>query len=88
MKDLIGYYEKYKEKMNMADFALLKTALISFGVLGGLLVPKAHRKKAAVTACAVYSISIVPIMAKFLGVVLENSKPADEDQEQGAQGTD
>ncbi len=74
MKELIGYAQKYKSQMNLADFALIKFCLISIGVLVGLGVPKKHKKKVSAIAGVAFIVTYAPLMTKFLGIVLENSE--------------
>ncbi len=74
MKELIGYAEKFKSQMNLADFALVKFCLISIGVLTGLGVPKKHRKHASAIAGVVFVVTYAPLMTKFLRIVLKNSE--------------
>lgn len=74
MKEWIGYANKYMEKMNIADVALLKACVFSLGMLAGAGIPKPHRKKAMVTAGIVFACTYGPLMTKFFRVVLGEAK--------------
>jgi len=70
MIDLIKCAQKYKSKMNIMDFALLKICLSSIGVLIGLGVPARCKKSVAAGAGIVFASSYIPLMTKFLSVVM------------------
>ncbi|PKM83881.1 MAG: permease of phosphate ABC transporter [Firmicutes bacterium HGW-Firmicutes-11] len=74
MKELLNYGKKYMEKMNVADMAMLKTCVLSLGVLIGVSIPKTHKKKATAVASVAFAFTYAPLMTKFLSVVLDESK--------------
>ncbi len=78
MKEILRYSNKYLEKMNICDVALLKVCLCSLGVLVGVCVPKKYKKKVATTAGITYLVTYAPLMTKFLKVIIEESKPKEK----------
>ncbi len=73
MKEL---FIRVRNNMNMADFAFLKTALLSLGAIAGLLVPKKQKKNALTCASVVYSISIAALIARCVCIL--NGNPGKE----------
>ena len=73
MKELLKYAQKYKERMNLMDFALLKFCLFSAGVMIGVGVPKKCKKRVAIGAGLVFVLTYAPLITKLLGVVAEDS---------------
>lgn len=74
MKDLCKHVKKYKEQMNILDFALLKICLTSMGMLIGIGIPKPCKKKAAICLSALFAFTYAPLVTKFLNIVLSDSK--------------
>ena len=70
MKKLFYYADRYLQKSDWKDMAMLKFCLFSIGILAGMKIP--IRNKAAVLALLVFLITYIPLMAKFIGVVTEN----------------
>ncbi len=71
MKNLFCYAEKYIERSDWKDFAMLKFCLFAMGVLAGMRIPAKNRKQAGVIAAAVFVVTYIPLMAKFFSVVRE-----------------
>jgi len=74
MKDLCKHIKNYKNQLSLFDFALLKICLTSMGLLIGMGIPKSHKKKAAACLSVIFVFSYAPLVTKFLGVVLADSK--------------
>lgn len=74
MKDLYKHVKKYKDQMNVLDFALLKICLTSMGVLIGMGIPKPRKKKAAICLSTIFAFTYAPLVTKFLGIVLSDSR--------------
>lgn len=72
MKRLFYYADKYVEKSSWKDFALVKLCLFSMGILAGMRIPEKHRKTAGWIAAAVFMMTYIPLMAKFISVIVEN----------------
>lgn len=74
MKKLFCYAEKYIAKSDWKDFAMLKFCLFSMGILAGMQIPKRNRKQAGWIAAAVFTGTYIPLMAKFLSVLMEREE--------------
>lgn len=74
MKKLFCCADRYLQKSDWRDMAMLKFCLFSLGILAGMRIPAGNRKKAAVTALCVFLITYIPLMAKFIGVVTEKEE--------------
>ncbi len=78
MKNLFCYADKYLQKSDWKDIALIKFCLFSMGVLIGILIgrrwPKKNRKAAVMTAMLVFIGTYIPLMTKFFGIVMEKEE--------------
>lgn len=78
MNNLFGYADKYLQKSDWKDIALLKFCLFSMGVLMGILIgrrwPKKNRKAAVMAAMLVFIGTYIPLMTKFFGIVMEKEE--------------
>ncbi len=71
VKKLFGYADRYLEKSDWKDLAMIKFCLFSMGVLAGMCIPEKKQKMAAWIAAAVFAATYIPLMAKFFSVVRE-----------------
>lgn len=74
MKKLFCYADRYLEKSDWRDIAMLKFCLFSMGILVGIRIPEKNRKQAGCIGAAVFLVTYVPLMAKFISVILEKEK--------------
>ncbi len=74
MNKLFGYANRYLEKSDWRDIAMLKFCLFSMGILAGIRIPEKNRKQAGCVAAAVFVATYIPLMAKFISVILEKEK--------------
>ncbi len=74
MNKLFCYANRYLEKSDWKDIAMLKFCLFSIGVLAGMRIPEKNRKQAGCVAAAVFVATYIPLMAKFFSVILEKDK--------------
>ena len=78
MKNLFGYADKYLQKSDWKDIALLKFCLFSMGVLMGILIgrrwSKKNRKAAVMAAMLVFIGTYIPLLTKFFGIVMEKEE--------------
>ena len=74
MKKLFYYADRYLQKSDWKDMAMLKFCLFSIGILAGMRIPVRNKKKAAVLALLVFLITYIPLMAKFVGGVTEKKE--------------
>ena len=70
MKKLLSAADAYIAKMNWKDMALVKLCLCAVGMLLGLAAPKRARKWVALGAGLVFLATYVPLMGKFLPILL------------------
>lgn len=66
MKKLFDYADKFIRRSTWKDFALLKFCLFAIGVLAGMQIPEKNRKTARVASAVVFTVTYIPLMAKFL----------------------
>lgn len=79
MKRLLLGAKRYRSELTDAEFALLKSCILAGGILIGLAMPKGSEKKKLVAtgAATVFSVTFVPLFAKFLNA-LKKEKDAQE----------
>lgn len=71
MKKLFGYAEKYIARSDWKDLAMLKFCLFAMGILAGMRIPEKNRKQAGLVAAAIFTVTYIPLMAKFFSVIRE-----------------
>lgn len=70
MKRLISYADRYMEKANWKDIALLKTSLCSLGIVIGASASEKTKKPLKDIAKVLFVITYIPIMIKAISVFL------------------
>lgn len=71
---LFTYADRYLKQSSWKDLALVKFCLCAIGVLLGLAVPRSRRRQVAFGALVVFATTYVPLMAKFLHVVMQTRR--------------
>ena len=71
MKKLFYYADRYLQKSDWKDMAMLKFCLFSIGILLGMQIPARDKKKAGIAAGVLFLITYVPLMTKFIGVLTD-----------------
>ncbi len=74
MKKLFYYADKYIEKSDWKDLAMLKLCLFAIGILGGMRISEKNRKQAGWIAAAVFVATYIPLMAKFFSVIAQREE--------------
>jgi len=69
MSKLINSANEFIKQCQWTDIALLKFCLCALGIMIGLGVSKNKKKPVFITAFAVFIITYIPLMAKYLLVV-------------------
>lgn len=69
MKKLFDYANEYVQQSDWKDMALLKFCLASMGLLIGVSLSQRMKKWAAFGAAAVFIVTYLPLITKFLGIV-------------------
>ncbi len=70
MKKLFDYANAYAKQSSWKDFALIKFCLCAIGIIIGVLLPKTVTKPALIIAGAVFVITYIPLMVKFIKVIV------------------
>ena len=71
MKTLFVYADRYLEKSSWKDLALIKFCLFAIGVMAGICIPERGRQCAVRIAAFVFAVTYIPLMTKFLGIVID-----------------
>lgn len=74
MKRLLDSANEYLRRCDWRDIAVLKFCLLSIGLLAGMEVPEKYRNTARIAASAVFVLTYIPTMTKFLCVLTKDSK--------------
>lgn len=74
MKNLFSCADEYLRRCSWKDIALLKFCLFSMGILAGMQVLKKDKKKVRIAASVVFVITYIPLMTKFLKVVVDKKE--------------
>ena len=74
MKQLFGFVDVYLARSDWKDLTLIKFCLFSMGLLAGMVIPRKSRKPAGIAAAIVFVLTYVPLMAKFFGIVFEDTE--------------
>ncbi len=76
MKTLFASADEYLQNSDWKDIAVLKLCLLSLGLLAGMQLPEKHRKTARVAAVVLFVATYIPLMAKFLSILVRKSRKA------------
>lgn len=76
MKTLFASADEYLQNSDWKDIAVLKLCLLSLGLLAGMQLPEKHRKTARVAAVVIFVATYIPLMAKFLSILVRKSRKA------------
>lgn len=74
MKRLFAYADEYVKQSDWKDMALLKFCLCAAGILIGVALPAKAKKTAVFAAIAVFIATYLPLMSKFLRIILAGEK--------------
>ena len=76
MKCLFSCANQYVKESDWKDFALVKLCLCAIGVMIGLAVPKKKKKMPLLIAAIVFIATYIPLMTKFLRIVVRKEDDA------------
>lgn len=76
MKWFLELGNRYAKKSNWVDFAFVKFCLFSMGILTGIQIPSAHKKKTQLIAAVVFIVTYIPLMSKIFTIAKEMNKDA------------
>lgn len=77
MKKLFDYADRYIQESSWKDMALLKFCLFAMGILAGMQIPEKNRKRVGIAAVLVFAVTYVPLMSKYIGIVMGNPGKSD-----------
>ena len=76
MKTLFASADEYLQNSDWKDIAVLKLCLLSLGLLAGMQLPEERRKTARVAAVVLFAATYIPLMTKFLSILVRKSRKA------------
>ena len=76
MKTLFASADEYLQNSDWKDIAVLKLCLLSLGLLAGMQLPEKHRNTARVAAVVIFVATYIPLMTKFLRILVGKSRKA------------
>ncbi|MFR5601740.1 MAG: hypothetical protein ACLTKI_05010 [Lachnospiraceae bacterium] len=68
MKQLLQAADQFIQESDWKTIAVLKFCLISMGIMWGIAIPKRHKGKAAFVCSAVFTVTYIPLILKFLRI--------------------
>lgn len=73
MKYLFDAADRYLQKSDWKDLALIKFCLFSMGLMAGAQIPKKQKNLVQISAFGVFLATYIPLMAKLFAVMTEKS---------------
>ena len=70
MKRLFASADAFLRESDWRDLALVKFCLFSIGLLAGLQVTERRRQSVRIAALAVFLLTYIPLMTKFLRILI------------------
>lgn len=70
MKQLFASADTFLRESDWRDLALVKFCLFSIGLLAGLQVTERRRQSVRIAALAVFLLTYIPLMTKFLRILI------------------
>ena len=70
MKRIFASADEFIRESSWKDLAILKFCLLSLGLLIGMQVSQRCKKGARIAAFAVFAITYIPLMAKYLKILI------------------
>ncbi len=76
MKQLFASADTFLRESDWRDLALVKFCLFSIGLLAGLQVTERRRQSVRIAALAVFLLTYIPLMTKFLRILIGKRQKA------------
>lgn len=76
MKRLFASADAFLRESDWRDLALVKFCLFSIGLLAGLQVTERRRQSVRIAALAVFLLTYIPLMTKFLRILIGKRQKA------------
>ncbi len=74
MKRLFASADEFVRQSDWKDLAVLKFCLLSLGVLAGMGIAEKCKKGVRIAASVVFTLTYIPLMVKYLGILTGGSK--------------
>ena len=74
MEKLFELTDRYMERSDWTDLALIKFCLCSMGIIIGMNIPKKKSEKVAVFSCGVFISTYIVLMAKVVSIAKEMAR--------------
>lgn len=74
MKSLFDGANEYVKESDWKDLSLIKFCLCAIGIMIGINVPRKKKKTVLIGASVVFTLTYVPLMSKFLRLMLKSDK--------------
>lgn len=74
MKRLFDYADRYLQKSDWKDLAVIKFCLFSMGLLVGTYIPQKKKDCARIIALIVFVVTYVPLMAKLFKIIADKNE--------------
>jgi len=76
MKRIFASANEFVKESDWKDLAVLKFCLLSLGLLAGMQIAECGKKVARIAASVVFVLTYIPLMAKYLSILMETGKEA------------
>lgn len=74
MRRLFDYADRYLQKSDWKDIAMIKCCLFSMGLFAGTYIPKKNKYCARIIALIGFVVTYIPLMVKFFNVITDESE--------------
>lgn len=74
MKRLFDYADRYLQKSDWKDLAVIKFCLFSMGVLAGTCIPQKKKDCTRIIASIVFVVTYVPLMTKLCKIIADKNE--------------
>lgn len=74
MKKFLDYADQYIQESDWKVIAALKLCLLSLGICLGLSLPGEKKKPVFAIAAAVFIVTYIPLMAKFVALLCRDAR--------------
>ncbi len=80
MRHLLAYSDKFMKQSNWKTLSLLKTCLLSLGIIIGFAIPKQHKQTTLFVAMGLFIITYIPLMAQMLHMIAKSEEYEEYDE--------
>lgn len=76
MKRIFASANEFVRESNWKDLAVLKFCLLSLGLLAGMQIAERCKKGVRIAASVVFTLTYIPLMVKYLKILIGKSEEA------------